>query len=328
VACYVEHLVNTVAGIVMVAAGRLQPFRLATGHGHTRIGINRRQRMPDGTIRLGQNPDGPVDPEVRVLRFDGQDGRPLATVVSYACHPVSLGSQMRLLSADFPGWTRQVVEGLVGGTALFIQGAAGNINPLLMGLDWEHPRQLGHTLGASAAQAALWAEPRRVTPLHVARVHLDLPALLPDSVEAGRHLVAALEAEQARLQAQQASAGARWWNDLRLTRARRGLSALEGGEPLPPVRAEVQVMCLGDCAIVSVPGELFAEIGMAIKRRSPFTVTCIAGYSNGSVGYIPTRRAYPEGGYEVTHACRVAAEAGELIEREALRLLAHAAAAR
>jgi len=74
-----------------------------------------------------------------------------------------------------------------------------------------------------------------------------------------------------------------------------------------------------------VPGELFAEIGTAIKRASPFVVTCIAGYSNGSIGYIPTRRAYAEGGYEVTHACRIAPEAGEMIERAALGLLSRLA---
>jgi neutral ceramidase len=325
VPCYVEHLVHTVAGISAAAAARLAPCQLATGRAHVRIGINRRQRFPDGRIWLGQNPDGPIDPEVRVLRLDGEDGQPLAVLLNYACHPVSLGSQVRLLSADFPAWARQVLEQLVGGTVLFIQGAAGNINPLLMGPDWEHPRRLGYTLGAAAAQAALWAEPRQAVPLRVTRSVLDLPALLPESVEAGRRLVEQLEAERARLEAQQAPAGSLWWNRQRLERARRALAALEGGEPLPPVRAELQAIRLGECALVSVPGELFAEIGTAIKRASPFVVTCIAGYSNGSIGYIPTRRAYAEGGYEVTHACRIAPEAGEMIERAALGLLSRLA---
>lgn len=325
VPCYVEHLVNTVAGISAVAAARLAPCRLRAGRGHVRIGINRRQRFPDGRIWLGQNPDGALDPEVRVLRLESEQGQPLAVLLNYACHPVSLGSQVRLLSADFPGWARQVLEQLAGGTALFIQGAAGNINPLLMGPDWEHPRRLGHTLGAAAVQAALWAEPRQAVPLRVSSTVLDLPALLPESVEAGRRLVEQLEGERARLEAQQAPAGSLWWNRQRLERARRALAALESGEPLPPVRAELQAIRLGECALVSVPGELFAEIGMTIKRASPFVITTIAGYSNGSIGYIPTRRAYAEGGYEVTHACRVAPEAGEMIEREALRLLARLA---
>jgi len=234
VPCYVEHLVHTVAGISAAAAARLAPCRLATGRAHVRIGINRRQRFPDGRIWLGQNPDGPIDPEVRVLRLDGEDGQPLAVLLNYACHPVSLGSQVRLLSADFPAWARQVLEQLVGGTVLFIQGAAGNINPLLMGPDWEHPRRLGYTLGAAAAQAALWAEPRQAVPLRVTRSVLDLPALLPESVEAGRRLGEQLEAERARLQAQQAPACSMWSNRQRRDGPPRALASMGGGDLHPP----------------------------------------------------------------------------------------------
>ena len=78
---------------------------------------------------------------------------------------------------------------------------------------------------------------------------------------------------------------------------------------------------IGPLAAVTVPGELFTEIGMRIKAASPFSHTLIAGYTNGSVGYLPTVEAYPEGGYEVTHACRVDPEAGQMIEAAAGRLL-------
>jgi hypothetical protein len=60
---------------------------------------------------------------------------------------------------------------------------------------------------------------------------------------------------------------------------------------------------------------------MAIKSASPFPWTAIAGYTDGAVGYVPTRAAYPEGGYEVDRACRVGPEAGEMIERATVRLL-------
>ncbi|MBI3973294.1 MAG: hypothetical protein HY332_18635 [Chloroflexi bacterium] len=66
---------------------------------------------------------------------------------------------------------------------------------------------------------------------------------------------------------------------------------------------------------------MFCEIGLAIKHSSPFPWTAVAGYTDGSVGYIPTRAAYPEGGYEVDRACRVNPEAGEIVEAISLRLL-------
>ncbi|MGH2369690.1 MAG: hypothetical protein ACRDI2_16010, partial [Chloroflexota bacterium] len=241
-------------------------------------------------------------------------------LVNYACHGVSLSGQMRLISADFPGVMRDVVERLVGGTALYVQGAAGNINPSLMGPDWRHPRLLGTALGAEAARVAALAQPVGATPLRVAREIVDLPALLPVSVEAGRDLVAALETERERL-AQGGRAGARWWNARKLERARRGLAALEGGEPVPPLPADVAALRLGEAALVTNPSELFCELGMAIKQASPFPWTGVAGYTDGSVGYIPTRSAYPEGGYEVESACRVNPEASELLEAASVRLL-------
>src|SRR6185312_1325933 len=126
--------------------------------------------------------------------------------------PVSLGGQMRMISADFPGVARGVVEGLVGGTALYVQGACGNINPSLMGADWGHPRRLGRALGAEAARVALLAQPIAGLPLRVARETVAFPELLPASEEAARDQVATLEAEQARLATQPGNVGARWWN--------------------------------------------------------------------------------------------------------------------
>ena len=62
--------------------------------------------------------------------------------------------------------------------------------------------------------------------------------------------------------------------------------------------------------VVTAPGEIFTEIGQSIVARSPFPQTLYATYTNGTIGYVPTRAAYAEGGYEVTHACQVAPDAG------------------
>jgi hypothetical protein len=336
---YREALPHHLAGVIAAADSARRPVTLSAGRGAVRVGINRRERRADGRIILGQNPEGTLDSEVQVWRFDAADAEvsepgaplgwvrrsaaPVAVLVNYACHGVSLGSPMRLMSADFMGVMRQLVEALVGGTALYVQGACGNINPSLMGPNWDHPRRLGNALGAEAARVALLAQPIESLPIRVTREHLELPALMPRSIDEGRARVAALEAEKERLDANSvpAGAGARSWNTRRLERARQAFAALERGETLPPVAAEIGALRIGDAALATNPSELFCDIGMAIKRDSPFPWTAVAGYTDGSAGYVPTRYAYPEGGYEVDSACRVNPEAGELIQETSSRLL-------
>jgi hypothetical protein len=105
---YLANLVHLLAGAVALARANLGPCRLGFGQGEVRIGINRRERTASGQIILGQNPSGPVDPRMAVLRVDGTDGRPLAAVLNYACHPVSLGSQCTGINADFPAQVQAV----------------------------------------------------------------------------------------------------------------------------------------------------------------------------------------------------------------------------
>jgi hypothetical protein len=212
------------------------------------------------------------------------------------------------------------VEQLVGGVALYVQGACGNINPGLMGADWKHPLRLGRALGAEATRIALLAQPIDGTPLRVARETVAFPELLPSSKEAGQAQIERLEAERERLAAQEGNDGAKWWNKRGLERAHQAMAALETGEPLV-VAGELSVLRLGDAALAFNPTELFCETGMAIKAASPFPWTAIAGYTDGSAGYFPTRASYPEGGYEVDRACRVAPEAGELLQATTIRLL-------
>ena len=245
-------------------------------------------------------------------------------MLNYACHPVSLGSRCTDISADFPGTARRLVEEQTGAMCLFLQGAAGNINPLLMGWDWTHLARLGLPLGAEAIRIywsmAPGAEPANGG-LGVASSQLHLPPLLPASIAEGRETIAMLETERERLSAE-GNEGALWWAETRLERARKGLDALQGGTPVPPVEAELVALRLSDSVgLITAPGEIFTEIGQSIVARSPFPHTLFAGYANGTIGYVPTRTAYAEGGYEVTHACQVAPDAGEQIEEESIRLL-------
>jgi hypothetical protein len=88
-----------------------------------------------------------------------------------------------------------------------------------------------------------------------------------------------------------------------------------------PLEAKVQVIAVGkDLAFVGLPGEIFVEHGKAIKIASPFPHTGIAELANGSLGYVPDRKAYPEGAYDVISA-RVAPGSGEAMAQAAIDML-------
>ncbi len=289
--------------------------------GNSYIGINRRERLPDGRIILGNNPDGPCDRTVRLLRIDRADGRPLVQLVNFACHAVSLGSGCTEITADFPAVARELIERETGALCIFLQGAAGNINPVLMGWDWTYPRRLGLSLGAEGARLFWSAAPVPPDgPLTLASEVALLPPYLPASVEDARTLIATLEADVA----DSSQTGSRAWAQWRLTRARRALDVLSGKSAPVPVKADLTAISLGpSIGLVTSPGEMFTELGSGIVSQSPFGHTLYAGYTHEPIGYVPTPAAYDEGGYEVTHSCYVARESAGILEDRSLEMLAN-----
>jgi hypothetical protein len=139
-------------------------------------------------------------------------------------------------------------------------------------------------------------------------VLMSLPTISPPDVENARQIVARHQDPKAKQPAFLETVKAYKVLDVE---ARHG----------KPTEVEVQVIALGkELAWVSLPGEIFVELGLAIKQDSPFAHTIIAELANGSIGYIPTRRAYVQGNYEVESA-RCAEGSGELLVDTAIRLL-------
>jgi len=91
-----------------------------------------------------------------------------------------------------------------------------------------------------------------------------------------------------------------------------------GGGTIP---LEVQVFRLSDSvAVVGLPGEVFVDLGLAIKEASPFATTLVIELCQDAPGYIPTRKAFVEGSYETVNS-RIAPGGGELMAEAAIRLL-------
>jgi Neutral/alkaline non-lysosomal ceramidase, N-terminal len=325
---YWAQLAGPLASVIEEAFRGLTPVRLSTASGWAAVGINRRRRVPGGVV-LGPNEFGIFDPELGLVRLDREDGSPLAAVMNYACHGVSLLSDNLLLSADYPGFAVHLLQQSLGSDAfaMFFNGACGNINPRELGVSGVNAT-IGSFVIAQHGGSLLAQEARRVWD---SAVPVENPTIacgartakLPTNPErALRAAEAALEAEKQRTEEAPRTLtpydlwdprGGGSWAQARMQRLQeRGSS---------PVEAEVQAVTIGSLAFTGWPGEIFCEHGMAVKRRSPFTPTYTIGYANGSIGYVPTAAAYQEGGYEPESALLLDDHAGEVLVDETVALL-------
>jgi hypothetical protein len=162
---YMAELERKIFGAVEEASKALAPASLQVARGSLQLGYNRLLPRDNGRSRaLFENPQripyGPVDPEFVVLRVDGEDGAPRALLVHYAAHAVVLGPRNCLYSADYPGAMAAKIEASLPGTqAMFVQGGAGDINPLFMARSGEQEADFAvvKTMGELLADEVLRA---------------------------------------------------------------------------------------------------------------------------------------------------------------------------
>ena len=322
---FTSGLPAKVVAAVLQAQIAMQPVRVGAGRGESGINVNRRAARPDGTLFTGRNWDGFVDREVLVVGLDDLAGRPVGTIVNYACHGTSIGPPDRSLTPDFPGPMRETVEANIGGLCLFLQGATGNVGPVNgFSDDVAVYRKSGRRLGIEASRVRLDIDPVpreeelvRIRPSGAdLGMYEDKPAGESDGSLAIANSVVEFPVREyppvAKAQA-----------DFDLQKANLVIARATGNEDdvaaaaWPARRAEldlhhaklfgggkvdiwIQAIRLGPVALVATPLEPFCEIGAAVKQGSPAPYTAFSGYSNSYYGYMPTADAYPLGGYEVT----------------------------
>ncbi len=285
-----------VAGAIAEAHAGLTEAVLGTGIGSAQIGINRRERTADGTFKLGRNPSGPIDTDVGIIRVDTAMGEPIASIIHHACHPVVLGGKNNHVSADYPGVATGFVEGAMPGVrAPFINGCAGNINSDPVGGTFADARRLGTILGAEALKTYEAIDLSLDIRIRCAVEDVEVPFQeLPPEAAMGDLVTQRTQALGAGASPQDLEA------DHLIAYARDVLAERQRPEPKRSRLIEMQAIALGDALLVTTPGETFVEIGQAIRASSPFPHTLVAGYTNGVIGYIPTAKAFDEGGYEVS----------------------------
>ena len=324
---YVSSLPRRIAEVVKEAASRLAPAALRYGITPARMGINRRERTPDGQIIIGRNPAGIVDDEIRALQVNTAEGVPLAVVFHHACHGTTLGGENRLISAEWMGAACACLEQRGGVPALFLQGCAGQTNPDAQERSFEEVARLGESACEAVLQALAGAEPIAGGPLAARREGIALPIQDPPDPKQARAGLAAAEAAAARARSE--GAHPYWVQALEscLPLAQHIVELADQGASGLTLPFAVQAMRMGDLALVGLSGEVFLEFARRIAAASPFPHTWVLGYSNGCECYVPTAEAFAEGGYEADDSFRwygtlpLAPDAGERMAQEAVRML-------
>jgi hypothetical protein len=266
--------------------------------------------------------EGPIDPEVGIILFTGTDGRNIAALLHYTCHPTT-GYPGNTITSDWPGVWATSMKSVLGKDCvpLVINGCCGNVHHHnYLDNTWkDDPATEGARLVESSTRA-LKSMDKLTGPVLAYRTSvLNIPVrkISEKEVAAAKKLL-------------QEHPGPMWTNEAHTAidwdwaYAHSTLSLWEETVKRPYFDYMVQVIRIADFAIVALPGEPFVEVQLHIKQESPFNHTFVSHNSNGyPPGYIPTAEALKRGGYETQTAkwSMLCPEALDMIGEKAIELL-------
>ncbi len=319
---YVERLLTGLVEAAVRAAEGGRPARLGASKIKTEdLLVNRRMKLIDGRVSTSRytvpstwyvSPDliygtGPCDPWLTTLRIDDLDGHLLGAVGNLTGHPI-VGLRSKFISGDCFGHAEDLTERVyTGAVAMLSNGAEGNV--LVRGpIPERGPRydaqaeRVGHLIGGYWLAALAQAEPVDGGSVAAARADVELP-LRPPYVEWLRDIpafdaVPPKDAKPIELPLLGPKERQGMFSNHALITPSIKARALERGTWL----TEVQAIRINDIVFVGIPGEPFVEAQIVIKAKSRFPHTAVVGLANDCPGYIPSREAFAEGGYEVGEA--------------------------
>lgn len=319
---YVEFLEQEAAKAAVTAYHNARPAKIALATTRADgVGTNRR------------DPEGPSDLEVPVMLVRDEEGMDIACMLVCSMHPTVLHEDSTLVSADFPGMARRYLQKNVVGErcpVIYHSGPAGNQSPRHVTRDntFEEAERLGKILG-QAVERAIMAGPEFLSDVEIKTDQLlldDLPCQQFPPVEEARQKLEKAVTKLKTLREQGApapeirTAECDWFGAeqlLTLSKAADDGSLEESRSKCLP--AEIQQLTVGGWNFIGWPGEVFVEYALRVKQECPDT--CIIAYCNGLLnGYIVTREAYEEGGYEACTA-QFSWETGNVFVERTLELL-------
>jgi neutral ceramidase len=263
-AAYIAALEDKILLSIRQAKAGLQPAKIGFGTGTAKVNMNRRARDGAGGWMLGNNPDGVSDKTVAVVKMETLSGEPIAVLSNYGVHGTVLGPGNLQISSDLPGATSRFVERHYGGKAvsLFTSGTAGDQDPIYRtGTDFRNVTALGAILGEEVAGVA-----DAIKTTNRARIH-------------GKQSVVSCPGKR--------------------TVQAPGPGREYQYEDSDPVSIRLSLLVINDIAIAGVSGEVLTNIGLRLKKESPFNRTIMVTHCNGSSGYLPDDAAYDQVSYEI-----------------------------
>lgn len=303
---FMAHLGEAIVAAVEAAWQARFSARVGVGTGTIQgLGVNR--RSPNGE---------PVDREIGILKIDDAQGRTRAVLINYGCHPTVLGPDNLLASGDFPAAAIERVEQQLGdgSFALYVNGAQGDISVghsselsaigvITPGRTFERAAELGQQLGDAVLKALSDIATHDNVSVAYATLETGIPLKPYPSPEQTEKVLREMETKVSKLQENGAPSpeyrqamSELLYSSITHFYARETRKFKDGVLPI-----ELQAIRVDDSVFVAVPAEVFVEIGMRLKGAGRLR-RFIAGVSNGYIGYLPSRRAYETGGYEVVSA--------------------------
>lgn len=293
-----KFLAKQFAEVAIEAFQALVPARAGFGAGKL-----------EGATRNRQQKNDLIDSQVGVFRVEELEGRKtIATLFNFTGHPVIIGSTNLQLSGEYPGAASRAVENLLGGVAIFTQGACGDITVNRSGDPFLEIERLGRTVAGEVIKTSGMIRLTEDLVLKAASKTVALPARSVPGVDEAKQAYekgkAALEA--AKSQKAPASAISLLEDKnrvLAIAVVRAELVAAKPSKRETELKPEVQVMQVGDVILGAIPGELFVEYALELRarvRQDTGNAFCLVGYANGYLGYIVTPRAMETGGYEAS----------------------------
>ena len=282
-AAYAAKVEEAIISSIRQAKANLQPARVGYGAGKAYININRREFFPDnGWYWLGYNPDEASDKTLAVMRFEDMSGKPIAFFINYPVHAVTMGPRNYQVSGDLAGATSRFVERYYKGqeadkprsdagyairlkpqevsnnvVAVWTSGTAGDQNPISMSNteDFTLVEAYGKILGEETVRVAGSIKTSAQGRIWGARRAVSCPG---GTVDEGP----------------------------------RPRKVYKFGDAPTPVNIRLSLLVINDTALAGISGEVLTNIGLQLKKGSPFNHTIVVTHADGSVGYIPSNSLF------------------------------------
>jgi len=312
----VKEFLTKAAESVVLANQRLKDSKLSVGRAfEDRVSFNRRLKCIDGTTHMCWEkfkpgfviePRGPIDPELITLSIE-QEGKSVGAIVNFGCHATTLTGNNWLYSADYPGYLIESIRKVKGKDflPLFFNGPCGNVTQVDYRVGfistYQEAQRIGYILGVDALQAIKNEKSVSGNIVAVSKemVPIKRITITEQQIKWAQAVMKKVEKEgmpPIQKDGLPDAYYAKKW--LEMSKTQDVIDSLE-----------VMVVRIGDVSFVGMPGEIFCEFGMDIKRQSPCENTIVLNLTNDERQYFPTKISFTQGpkgftpmitGYETT----------------------------